>query len=487
MGKACPAHGKFTELISTDAGFYRRLDQLDRLMRHSDKAGAFTPLTESRRQCPQDCGLCPAHHSATLMTVMDITNRCNLRCPVCFANATASGRVVEMPLEMIKELIAASVAANGTGAPCIQFSGGEPTIHPQFLEAVREAKRAGYAQIQIASNGLTFARDAGYAAAAAEAGLNVIYLQFDGVDDSIYMKTRGRALWDLKQQAVENICKAGMEIMLVPTLIKGVNDHQIGDIFKYAAADSGAIVGISWQPVAFVGRIDHAERLSRRFTTTDLARELERQTDGRIRMDRDWYPLSFVSPFSRLLEAITGERYPAVTCHWRCGAGNYVLVDPATGAYRPITAFLDVQGLMARMNKLAAVLAEKRWFKHYTLMRSLKDLETFLEPSEGFPGWDGPELMAFLNGFAEFRTEYPDNAARAAYRRRQKYRCLLLVAMHFQDAYNYELPRVRQCVIHYIAADGKMYPFCTYNGGPSHRSRVEREFLRREAAGLVKV
>jgi 7,8-dihydro-6-hydroxymethylpterin dimethyltransferase len=476
MRKTCPSHGEFTELLSSDAAFYKRLDGLDWSDARPEPDKSFSPLTPMLKGCPQDCGLCAAHSSSTMMTVMDITNRCNLRCPVCFANAAVAGRVCELPLERIKELIAASIAANKAGAPCIQFSGGEPTIHPQFLQAVREAKRGGYAQIQIASNGLAFAQDPAYAAAASEAGLNVVYLQFDGVDDAVYTRTRGRPLWDLKQKAVDSIRKAGMEIMLVPTLIKGVNDHQIGDIFRFAVANSDTVVGISWQPVAFVGRIEHAERIARRFTMADLARELERQTGGRLRMDRDWYPLSFVAPFSRLLEALTHEAHPTITCHRHCGAGNYVFVDPATLEYKPITAFLNVEGLMEKMNRLADVLSERRWFRKYTLMKALKDLNQFFDPDQALPGWGDSELTNFLVGFADFRKQYPDNAARKADLLRQRYRPILLVAMHFQDVYNFELPRVRQCVIHYIAADGKMYPFCTYNGGPSFRERVENRY-----------
>ncbi len=476
MEKTCPQHGDFRELISPDARFYKQLDQWDWTEVLDNEGAIAFPLTQGQGRCPQDCGLCSQHRSSTMMSVIDITNRCNLRCPFCFANATVSGRVCEMSLDQIKDLMAKAFTVNKVSPPCLQFTGGEPTIHPQFLQALREAKKLGFAQLQIASNGVTFARDAEFAQAASEAGLNVVYLQFDGVDDGVYLKTRGTPLWELKNRAVENIRKAGMEIILVPTLIKGVNDHQIGDIFRFAVANCGTVVGVSWQPVAFVGRVDHEQRLAQRFTVTDLARELEKQTDGRIRMYRDWYPLSFVMPFSRLLRSIHGEDFPMISCHRHCGAGNYILVDPASHSYRPLTAFLDVQGLIGRMNELAGSLEHRRWLKKFTLMRAMKDVDQYFDTSQTLPGWSGKELLKFMNSFANFRKLFPDNAARLADIRAQRYPSILMVAMHFMDVYNFEVPRAQRCVVHYTGADGKMYPFCTYNGGPCFRQRVEAQF-----------
>jgi len=474
MSKTCPEHGEFVELISSDAAFFKKMDQWEWDL----VPGVSRHFSRVQKGCPRDCGLCPSHQSPAMMINIDLTNRCNLRCPVCFANAAVSGRLYEVTVEQVQGMMDRSVQASELARTCVQFSGGEPTLHRDFLEIIRRAKQCGYAQIQIASNGVKLADDLGFAHAASEAGLNVVYLQFDGVSDDVYLKTRGRALWETKERAVENIGRAGMQACLVPTLVRGVNDHQIGDIFRFAVEHSHVVTGISWQPVVFTGRIDYDRRLEMRFTIADLARELETQTDGLIKMYRDWYPLSFVGPFSKLVEVISGEPMPIVSCHRHCGAGTYVIIDGKTGRARPLPAFVDVEGLMERMHNLAETLSRKRWFKRFTLMRALNDLGNYFHADHAPDGWDANSLLEFMNSFVDFRQRYPDNRARLADLENRSWRCLVLVAMHFQDAYNYQLPRVRRCVIHYAAPDGKLYPFCTYNCGPYFRGNVEAQFSR---------
>ena len=475
MRKFCEQHGECIELISTDVEFFLKLDKYN----WPFMGGVDFPLTMSNDNCPNDCGICSRHKSTPVFINIDLTNRCNLRCPICFANAAVTGKVYELNIDEIRELVNLPFKVSEIGPSCMQFSGGEPTIHPDFIEAIKLAKQAGYAQIQVASNGLKFAKDPAFAQAASEAGLNIVYLQFDGLDDNIYIKTRGRPLMEIKDRAVENIYKAGMNVCLVPTLVKGINDHQIGKIFQYAIDHIDAIVGISWQPVAFTGRIDFEQRLKMRFTLSDLARELDHQTSGQIQMHRDWYPLSFVLPFSKLIEAITGEKQVQISCHNHCGAGTYVVVDRRTKEYRALPEFVDVEGLMKKMDKLADVLKNKRWFKQFTLARAMNDLDKYFYQDKALPGLTASKLMEFMASFVDFRQRFPDNAARLADIQSSPYRWLLLVSMHFQDVYNYELPRVQRCVIHYAAADGKMYPFCTYNCGPCFRERVEAMHSRK--------
>jgi uncharacterized radical SAM superfamily Fe-S cluster-containing enzyme len=472
MEKHCEKHGEYTEIISSDVRFFEKMDRLEQ----ASESAVHQPITSSTENCPRDCGLCEKHLSAPMMVVIDITNRCNLRCPICFANAAVSGQVHELSVEQVREMLRQTFTVSEIAPPCLQFSGGEPTIHPDFFEMIRVAKAAGYAQIQLGTNGLRFADDAAFALAAADAGLNVVYLQFDGLTDDIYMKTRGRPLADKKQQAIDNIRKAGMEICLVPTLARGVNDHQLGDIFRFAVDHSDCVIGISWQPVAFTGRIDLNQRMAMRFTLTDLARELEKQTDGQVQMFRDWFPLASASAFSRLVTAITAEPTPSLSCHRRCGIGNYILVDPATKNVFPLSAFVDIEGLFSRMQKIADTLQKRKWLKHLTLMLAMKNIERFLNVSALPPDWQTKDFFDFLNSFANFRQLYPNNESRIQYLKNSRYRSLLMLGMHFQDVYNYELPRTQRCVVQYIAADGRMYPFCTYNSGPCHRTRVEKQF-----------
>jgi uncharacterized radical SAM superfamily Fe-S cluster-containing enzyme len=264
----------------------------------------------------------------------------------------------------------------------------------------------------------------------------------------------------------------------VPTLANGVNDHEIGDIYRFALQHSKHTVGISWQPIVFTGRIDYEQRLKMRFTTADLARCLEEQTNGQVKMHRDWYSLSFVEPFSKLIEVVSGEPGPAVSCHRHCGTGTYVVVDKDSGEGYPLPKFVDVEGLMERIDGLTHKLSKQKLFKKFSMMRALNDLPDFFEQSEAPPGWSPEQLRDFMSEFADFRQRYPDNEARIRRQEQRDYRYLLMASMHFQDAYNYQIPRVRKCVIHYATPDGKFYPFCTYNCGPDFRTQVEAKFSK---------
>lgn len=472
MSKTCPEHGEFIELISSDVAFFEKMDRWGTY----SGPGVDRPVSETVRGCPWDCGLCASHQSSAMMINIDLTNRCNLRCPVCFANANASGRVYEVTVEQVQEMMDRSMKINTAAPPCVQFSGGEPTLHPDFLEILHRAKASGFAQVQVASNGLAFANDAELAAAASEAGLNVVYLQFDGISDEVYRQTRGRPLFEIKQKALEHIKQAGMQVCLVPTLVRGINDHEIGEIFRFAVDHVDTVVGISWQPVAFTGRIDHKQRLAMRFTLADLARALDEQTGGSVKMHRDWYPFSFLEPFSRLVEAITGERTPIVSCHRHCGSATYVIVDTESKAYRTLPEFVDMEPLMLRLGEIAKSLQARRWLRRIILVRALRDVPNYFRAERALPGWDSSVLMELMNSFVNFRERYPDNQARLKDLKIRRVRYLLMAAMHFQDAYNYQLARSQQCVIHCAAPDGRFYPFCTYNCGPTFREQVERRY-----------
>ena len=168
----------------------------------------------------------------------------------------------------------------------VQFSGGEPTIHPQFFEILSMAREMGFTHIQAATNGIELA-NLEFAKKAKAAGLATLYLQFDGVTEDIYRRVRGQSLLDIKMKVIENCRATGMKIVFVPTIVKGLNDHQIGDIVRVAIENVDTVSGISFQPVAFTGRIAKHELLAKRFTLSDLARCVSEQTgitDPRVRL-----------------------------------------------------------------------------------------------------------------------------------------------------------------------------------------------------------
>jgi uncharacterized radical SAM superfamily Fe-S cluster-containing enzyme len=471
MDKSCAKHGSFRELISTDPKFFL-------LMLERDQAklrGLTNPVQGAQECCPNSCGLCSEHRGVPMMLNIDLTNRCNLNCPVCFANADASGQVVELSIDQVRRMLDIACEVDAVRPVCFQYTGGEPTVHPDFLQALEEVKNRDFAQVQVATNGLKFGQDPEFALAASEAGLNIAYLQFDGMNDRVYKQMRGRPLLEIKLKAIVNLSSAGIRTVLVPTIVKGVNQHQIGPIVRFAIHNSDKISGISWQPVSFTGRIDYRQRLQQRFTVADLAFEIERQT-GLVDRYRDWYPFSFVDPFARLLEAISGEPQTRLSCHPICGIGTYLIVDSDGEEVVPLPTFLDVEPLMQKLSDLADQVEKRRIFRKLTVGRALRSLEQYFHKDRAPSGWTFETCMDFMMDFADFHKRFANNQARQKKLAGTSQRPFLMASMHFQDAYNYQIERVRRCVVEYAAPDGRLYPFCTYNCGPCHRQRIEKQF-----------
>ena len=180
-----------------------------------------------------------------------------------------------------------------------------------------------------------------FAQKAKEAGLATLYLQFDGVTDDVYRRVRGQSLLEIKMKVIENCRATGMKIVFVPTIVKGMNDDQLGDIVRVAIENMDTVSGISFQPVAFTGRIAKHELLAKRFTLADLARCVSEQT-GIIDPSTDWFPLSCVTPFSKFIAALRGTGVPTISSHPHCSLGTYFFVDERSKKAVPITQFVDM-------------------------------------------------------------------------------------------------------------------------------------------------
>lgn len=415
------------------------------------------------------------------MVNIDLTNRCNLNCPICFANSKASGKVIELNRDQINSMLDNICQVNDVKPACLQYTGGEPTIHPHFLDALDEASKRGFTQIQVATNGLKFANDPGFAQAASEAGLNIVYLQFDALDDDIWKKVRGRPLNEIKKRAIDNLYEAGIRTILVPTIVKGVNDGEIGSILDFAIQHIDKVTAISWQPVAFTGRIDYQKRIAQRFTLTDLATEIEKQT-GMARKYRNWYPFSFADPFTRLVHAVTGEKQQSLGCHPGCGIATYLIVNTHTREAVTIPEFVDVVGLMEQLSQAERRLRKKKLFKRMSVARELRSVKKYFNKDKAPRDWDFDTFLEFMLDFVYFSKKYVNNQVRRRNLEKKSYRPLLLASMHFQDAYNYQIDRVKRCVIHYAGPNGRIYPFCTWNSGPCHRTAIEQEYAVKAAS-----
>jgi uncharacterized radical SAM superfamily Fe-S cluster-containing enzyme len=456
MEKTCPDHGYVKDRVTTNTELFLKCQQWS----FREGAGLSNPVVKGATHCPSQCGLCNQHQSHTLLGQIDLTNRCNLACPICFANSNVQGYVYEPDFEEVVRQLRQLRAYQPVPASAVQFTGGEPTVYPDFLKVVRTAREMGFSHIQIASNGITLA-DPEFAVACAEAGLHTVYLQFDGMDDDIYEFTRGRKLIDIKRQAVENVHKAGMKICLVPTIVRGVNDDQVPKILQFAIENIHAVSAIAYQPVAFTGRISTEEREAQRYTLGDLANQLA--DTGMIDVMRDVYPLSLVAPLSRLMAALTGDPKITATSHPTCSSGTYFVVDKNKNAV-PISKIFDIEGLFLEMDELADKIENSR-FKWIHKMKVPMLFKKHFKPEEAPGGMNVKAFLHALKGMTNKKTGRGKSGETT-------YRTLMAAAMHFQDRYNYDIERVKRCVIHYSTPEG-MFPFCAYNSGPIHRERVE--------------
>jgi len=447
MRKTCPEHGEFQDLYWSDYEQYVRVEKFRYV-----GDGLNNPRTETVNGCPYDCGICPNHKSHTVLGIIDVTNRCNLRCPVCFANAAATGYVYEPTKEQIRGMLENLRRNDPVPATALQFSGGEPTIREDLFELIRMAKELGFRHVEVNTNGLRLAESVEYCRGLREAGMSTVYLQFDGLTPEVYKFTRGRDLLDVKMRAIENLRKAGVKsIVLVVTLIKGVNDNQLGDIIRFAVKNFDVVRCINVQPVSICGRIPQEEREKMRITITDFMRLCEEQTNGKIRMN-DFYPVPTVVPISKAVGALKGKRYVEFTAHPHCGMATYLFVE--NGDIVPITKYGNVDKFIASIQKVYEDAAQGKTKKaKFRLLAALRHIK-----------------FSFLRKYVWRVLREGSYEALGDLQRKS----ILLSSMHFMDPYNFDLQRVENCVIHYAVPDGRIIPFCTMNS--IHRPKIEKQF-----------
>jgi uncharacterized radical SAM superfamily Fe-S cluster-containing enzyme len=444
--KECQQHGAFQELYWSDYDQYVRAEKL-----RYDGDGLNNPRTQTVNGCPYDCGICPEHKSHTALAIIDVTNRCNLKCPVCFANAAAAGYVYEPSSEDITGMLENLRANDPVPATALQFSGGEPTIRNDLFDLVRKAKEVGFRHVEINTNGVRISQDVEYAKQLKESGVSTVYLQFDGLTSDVYKFIRGVDLLETKMKAIQNLREADIHsIVLVVTLIKGVNDSQLGDIVDFAVKNFDVVRCINVQPVSLCGRLPAEERAKMRITIPDFMKLVEEQTGGRIKVS-DFYPVPTVVPVSKAVGALQGKRYVEFTAHPHCGMATYLFVED--GKITPITRLANVDKFTKSMKKVYedAAKGNKNRAKLHLLGAARHVKFSFLR-------------KYVLRVLTEGSYQSLGDLQRKS---------ILLSSMHFMDPYNFDLERVQRCVIHYAVPDGRIIPFCTMNS--IHRPEVERK------------
>src|SRR3989338_11634516 len=244
MVKDCPQHGHFEDILAIDPAFLTHIEAMfpgRDLPAHNDKE-------------LHNHGSSTIKHGRGSVLTIDLTNRCNMMCDPCFMDANQVGFVHELTWQDVKTLLDNAISIKPRRQMSVQFSGGEPTISPYFLDAVRYASPVGSNSVQAATNGIEFAKDPAFAKAAAEAGLRYAYLQFDGIGNAANAHRRGGNLFDVKLRATENLYSAGLDIVPVVSMVNGVKNEQVGRIMEFALDNPKKINFLSFQPVSFTGR-----------------------------------------------------------------------------------------------------------------------------------------------------------------------------------------------------------------------------------------
>ncbi len=407
LDKTCPEHGFFRTIIWRGDPVYQSWSV--------DKPLSTAPqcATGVDKGCPYDCGLCPDHLQHTCCVLVEVTQRCNLSCPICFASA--GQQKTDPDLQTIEQWYRMLMQSGGPYN--IQLSGGEPTVRDDLPDIIRLGRSMGFTFFQLNTNGLRLAEDAAYVRGLKRAGLDCVFLQFDGVTDSVFETIRGRALLETKKAAIARCAQQQLGVVLVPTLVPGVNTSEIGGMIEFAAGHMPVVRGIHFQPVSYFGRYPRKPADEDRITSPEVLTAIEQQTAGKMRK-ADFQP-------------------PSAEIAYCSFNGNFILME--NGEWRawknPESSGCCQPKSDGSAAKKAQAFVAKRWSAPRTGEKketaaaacciNTDSLDKFLERAENY--------MLSISGMA------------------------------FQDVWNVDLDRLRECFIHVVSPDARIIPFCAYN------------------------
>src|ERR1700676_994639 len=471
MVKDCPIHGHFEDVISMDTEFSEHLEEVfpgrDIRAHNDEKLHHHGSSTVKYGRC-------------SVLTI-DLPNRCNMMCDPCFMDANQVGFVHELSWEDIKTMLDNAITIKPRRQMSVQFSGGEPTLSPYFLDAVAYARKVGYNSVQAATNGIEFAKSPEFAKQAADAGLRYAYLQFDGIGNAANSHRLVGNLFDVKLQAIENLYSNGVDIVPVTTIINGINNEQVGRIIQFALDNPKKIPFCSFQPVSFTGRdeaVTDERRMAQRYTLSHLAHDVKNQT-GLGEPVRDWFPISFMSTFSDFADLVHGPNADwgqlSCGCHPHCGIGMAVMCDKETKESRPVTAFLNADRLARDVAKINDGSRSKKMYVFGVSLALLRNYNPYEAPTH----FRLSDLIAkFDKCFGMTGKKYGKVTGDRPMddiemRRRDRWNFLFIAGMWFQDLFNYDFRRTEQCIIPYATQEGEI-SFCAYNTGVGWRNIIEK-------------
>lgn len=460
--KHCPEHGAFHAPVWRSGAGVPAMAAWKRPKTPSYPRQPFSPRDKG---CPFDCGLCPEHGQHTCTGQIEVTMRCDLGCPVCYAGSGA-GAEDDPPLERI--MFQLDRLWQASGACNVQLSGGEPTMRDDLPAIVAGARGRGFAFVQLNTNGLRLGREPGYARTLAEAGLDSIYLQFDGPDDDVYRSIRGRACLADKMAAVRACADAGLGVVLVATLVRGVNLDKVGALLRMAL-DMGSVArGLHMQPVASFGRFPWELGTAPRVTLPEVMGALAAQSGGMLSVT-DFHPpgcehalCSFSAVYRRTQDGLALIEGESGCCDASARAERGREILPASGGASEAASVPEPFSFPPTLAEEGARVSKAFTARHW------RAAPTGAETAESM----GDDFDRFL--------------ARAGLARRFTVSC-----MAFQDALTLDVDRVRGCCIHVVTPEGLLVPFCLHNltavdGTPLYRhDRASAEKQVKAAGGSV--
>src|SRR5271156_3851939 len=433
--KCCPEHGAERVLIADDVDYYRRCREV--FIKRPEMPLVYN--TPVKWGCPYDCGLCTDHEQHSCLSLVEVTDSCNLRCPVCYANSGPE-RLQHRPLALIEKMFDAVVRNEGR-TDVVQISGGEPTLHPDFFEILELAKARPIQHLMINTNGVRIAHDEDFVRRLSESTPSVeIYLQFDSFERAALMDLRGADLRSVRERALEHLNKYNISTTLVVTLRKGLNDGEIGRIIDFALTQE-CVRGVTFQPIQAAGRLEHFDPATDRLTLTEVRRRILEQTS--VFRPEDVIP---------------------VPCHPDSLAMAYAL--KLDGKVVPLTGMIEPEVLINGGRN--TILYEQDQAGRDGVF---KLFATNHSPESGAQSLR--DLLCCL----------PRIAASPNLTYKNIFRVLIV---QFIDAYSFDVRSVKKTCIHIVHPDGRLIPFDTYN--LFYRDGLQQtrlEPLRQWAAGLA--
>ena len=458
--KECAEHG------ITKEKYWEDYDMYEEAKKFQDKEGTkiLNPnvaVYADKIVCPTHCGLCVKHKSHTGLGNVVITNRCDLSCWYCFFYAKENEPIYEPSLDQIRLMLRRMRNEKPVGANAVQITGGEPTLRDDIIDVIRIAREEGYEHVQMNTNSVRAAYDPDFVKRARDAGSNVVYTSFDGPTP----RSNPKNFWEIPM-ALEHYKQAPMGVVLVPTVIGGINDMYLGDMIKFAKSNMDVVRGVNFQPVSLVGRMSDRARARQRITIPGAIKKIEQQLDGAIGRE-DFFTVPATTDVSNFVAALKGHPTYKLSIHFACGMGTYIFVD--NDKIIPVTRFVDVKGMFEYLSELGDDIKYAKWQapkKVESVTKLLLHLKKFVDYSKAPEGFKLKDMV--YNAF----TEGDYHGLKAFH-----YKSLFIGFMHFQDPYTYDVDRVERCDIHYAMPDGRVIPFCAFNVIPElYRDSTQRKY-----------